>query len=223
MPLLVGAVIVGAAVIGVGTVWALGLGSSSGSGSQAAGSTSSASPAGSNAAATGGSGAASPSGSASASASGSAQSQAQAVDGLLNESNTDRNQVVSAVQAVAACSSPASVAAAASSLQQAAADRQNLISKLGQLGVSALPNGTALQQLLTKAENESLSADQGYASWAGAMSNGGCQPGKVTQTSDYQAAGASSAQATTDKKAFVLQWDPIASQYGLHPWTENEL
>ncbi|WP_037604992.1 hypothetical protein [Streptacidiphilus rugosus] len=223
LPLLVTLVVVVAALLGVGAVWGLGLGRSPSTPSTGAAGAPTASTAGSAPA-----GPASPSAANSASASPSetstagATSQAQAVDAVLSQSSSDRRQVASAASDASGCTN---LSAAQSAFRTAASDRQSLATKIGGLDVSQLPNGAAMMQSLAKAEQESASADNSFAAWAGTLISSGCTaPGPApTNGSDYQAAIASSQQASTDKQNFVAQWNAIAGQYQLHQWTKDDI
>jgi len=167
-----------------------------------------------------------PSASASASAStgsGSAQSEAAAVDQLLGQSSSSRQQVIDAVAQVSQCSDPASVAAAQTALTQAAASRQALVTRLGALDMSQVQGGAQAVQVLSKAWSESATADSDYAAWAGAMSHGGCSPNSAQPDSDYADAGTQSGDATNDKNTFIDLWTPIAMQYGLPTRTADAI
>jgi hypothetical protein len=229
-PLLVLAVIVAAALLGGLAVWGLGLGSSSkhtaargatpkvgasagGSTAPGSGGTSGSGP---------GSGSAAPSGSASAGA-GGGQAEASAVDQLLAQSSSSRQQVIDAVAAVAQCTSPAAVAAAQTTLTQAATARQALVTQLGGLSMAQVPGGAAAVQVLSKAWTESAAADTDYAAWAGDLADGGCTAGNAPQNSDFENGGTQSGLATTDKNTFIDLWTPIAMQYGLPTRTADAI
>jgi len=68
----------------------------------------------------------------------------------------------------------------------------------------------------------SIKADQDYAQWAQDEISDGCT---VNNQSDpnAQAAAGPDAQATTDKKAFVSLWNPIATHDGLSAYQWNQL
>ena len=155
--------------------------------------------------------------------SGSAQSEAAAVDQLLGQSASSRQQVIDAVAQVSQCGDPASVAAAQTALAQAAASRQALVTRLGALDMSQVQGGAQAVQILSKAWSESATADSDYAAWAGAMSHGGCSPNSAQPDSDYADAGAQSGAATNDKNTFIDLWTPIAMQYGLPTRTADAI
>ncbi|QMU75682.1 hypothetical protein GXW83_07955 [Streptacidiphilus sp. PB12-B1b] len=231
-PLLVAAVIVAAALLGGVAVWALGPSGSSGhpaaSGSRppvgaATGSApAQGSPGAPGGAPGGGSGSAAPSGSANASP-GGGQAEAAAVDQLLAQSSSSRQQVVDAVAAAAQCATPADVSAAQTALTQAASARQALVSRLDALDVTQVPGGAAAVQVLAKAWTESAAADTAYAAWAGDLAASGCTPGNAPQNADYANGGTQSGLATTDKNTFIDLWTPIAMQYGLPTRTADAI
>ena len=168
----------------------------------------------------------SPSASASANPSASStagRSQAAAVDQLLAESSSSRQQVIDAVAQVSQCNDPGSVAAAQTALNQAAASRQSLVTQLDALDVSQVSGGAQAVQVLSRAWSESATADSDYAHWAGAMTGNGCTPGNAPQNADYSNAANQSGLATTDKNTFIDLWTPIAMQYGLPTRTADAI
>jgi hypothetical protein len=166
-------------------------------------------------------GAAAPSGgTASSQAAQPAQEQAaQGLAGLLTQSVTDRSSIVAAVGDVSQCGP--NLHQDPQTFQAAVASRQNLLNRLASLpGRSALPANTLAA--LTSAWQNSIKADQDYAQWAQDEISSGCTS---TNASDphAQAAAGPDAQATTDKKAFVNGWNPIATRYGLPTYQWNQL
>jgi len=106
-------------------------------------------------------------------------------------------------------------------LESAAASRQLLLSQLASLpGRSALPG--QMLQALAGAWLASATADRDFARWAQDELSQGCTQNDQADP-NFQAATAPDAQATTDKKAFVNLWNPIAAQYGLTSYTWNQL
>lgn len=149
----------------------------------------------------------------------SAQQAAASLAGLLAQSVTDRSTTVNAVNNVSECG-PA-LSQAPQVLESAAAARQRLLSQLASLpGRSAL-SGQMLQAL-TGAWQASATADQNFARWAQDELSQGCTQNDQADP-NFQAAAAPDAQATTDKKAFVNLWNPVAARYGLTSYTWNQL
>jgi hypothetical protein len=140
------------------------------------------------------------------------------LEGLLSQSTSDRAAIAAAVNDVTSCGPLLS--ADRQIFQQAAASRQSLINELTSLGLKRyLP--TALLSDLTGAWQASEQADLDYAEWAGDQNTNGCTPNDQTDPG-FQAASTPDDEATTDKKAFVSLWNPIASEYGLtnYEWTQ---
>ncbi len=106
-------------------------------------------------------------------------------------------------------------------LDSAAAARQRLLSQLTSLpGRSAL-SGQMLQAL-TGAWLASATADRDFAQWAQDELSHGCTQNDQADP-NFQAAAGPDAQATTDKKAFVNLWNPVAAKYGLTSYLWNQL
>jgi hypothetical protein len=149
----------------------------------------------------------------------SAQQAAASLAGLLAQSATDRSSAVNAVISVSQCGP--TLSKDPQILETAAAARQPLLSQLGSLpGRSALPG--QMLQVLTGAWQASATADRDFAQWAQDELSKGCTQNDQADP-NFQAAAAPDAQATTDKKAFVKLWNPIAAQYGLTSYLWSQL
>jgi hypothetical protein len=149
----------------------------------------------------------------------SAQQAAASLAGLLAQSVTDRSSTVNAVNGISQCGPTLSQDPQV--LESAAAGRQRLLSQLASLpGRSALSE--RMLQALTGAWLASATADRDFAQWAQDELSQGCTQNDQADP-NFQAATAPDAQATTDKKAFVNLWNPIAAQYGLTSYTWNQL
>lgn len=149
----------------------------------------------------------------------SAQQAAASLAGLLAQSATDRSSAVNAVNSVSQCGP--TLSKDPQILETAAAARQRVLSQLGSLpGRSALPG--QMLQVLTGAWQASVTADRDFAQWAQDELSKGCTQNDRADP-NFQAAAAPDAQATTDKKAFVSLWNPIAAQYGLTSYLWNQL
>jgi hypothetical protein len=144
---------------------------------------------------------------------------ATALAALLSQSASDRSAINQAYNDVSACGP--SLSQDQQTFQQAATNRQNLISKLGQLsGAQTLPAGMMTD--LTAAWQASMQADQDYARWAGDQSTNGCTQQAYSDPA-YTAAAAPNQQATNNKTAFIALWNPLAQQYGLATYTQGTL
>jgi hypothetical protein len=164
-------------------------------------------------------GPASPSAPASSPASGSSQQQAATrLAALLSSSVSDRAAIDDAYNDVMNCGP--NLSQDAGTFQQAVTSRQQLLSQLnGMPGASALP--ASMISSLSQAWQASISADQDFAAWAQDEASG-CTPND-TANANYQAANGPDSQATTFKTAFVGQWNPIATQYGLQTYQQDQL
>lgn len=149
----------------------------------------------------------------------SEQAAAQNLAALLAKSVSDRSAITSAVTDVNRCG--ANLSGDASVFRQAASSRQQLLGQLAQLpGRAALP--VKLIQDLTGAWQASQQADKDFAAWAGDENTSGCTPDD-SANANYQAATGPDNQATADKHAFVSEWNPIASRYGLPAYQWNKI
>ena len=157
--------------------------------------------------------------SASSSAHISERQAATSLAGLLRQSVADRSSIKAAVSDVNQCGP--SLNQDPQMFQSAATSHQQLLSQLSSLpGRSALP--AAMLQSLTSAWQASAAADKDLGQWAQDEVSNGCTQNDQADT-NFQAAVGPDGQATTEKKAFVSQWDSIASQYGLTTYQWNQL
>jgi hypothetical protein len=164
--------------------------------------------------------AATPSSAAATPSSPSAQQAAASLAGLLAQSVTDRGSIVNAVNSISKCGPTLSQDPQV--LESAAASRQRLLSQLASLpGRSALP--AQMLQALTGAWQASATADRDFAQWAQDELSKGCTQNDEADPNFQAAVDTPDAQATTDKKAFVSLWNPIAAQYGLTTYRWNQL
>ena len=76
---------------------------------------------------------------------------------------------------------------------------------------------------LTSAWQNSIKADRDFAHWAQDEISGGCTSGNQSADPHAQAAAGPDALATTGKQAFVGQWNPVATRYGLPTYRWNQL
>jgi hypothetical protein len=168
-----------------------------------------------------GSGSSAGSGSASSPAtSGSAAARQQGagdLSKLLAQSVSDRGAINDAYNDVASCGP--TLAQDQGTFQQAATSRQALLSQLGSMpDAAALP--ASMISSLTQAWTASIKADQDFAAWAADESTS-CTPNG--SDAHLSAATVPDNQATQDKTAFVGSWNPIAQQYGLATYAQDQL
>jgi hypothetical protein len=147
--------------------------------------------------------------------------QASALDALLDKSASGRSLVGPAVLGLSACDGSTDPSTAASSVEQAMQNRQDLLAALDPVAVDALPNGSALKDLLREAWSESLTADRLYLEWARAIAAGGpCNPSAPSKSS----ADAASSRASQAKTSFVSAWNSdVAGPLHLVPRQEKDL
>ena len=156
---------------------------------------------------------------ATSSASSPQQEAADSLATLLGQSISDRSTVNDAYNDVMQCGP--NLNQDVQTFQDAVTSRQRLMSQLTDLpSQAALPQ--AMLQDLSGAWQASAQADGDYAEWAQDQVSGGCT---VNSTSDpnYAAANDPNIQATTDKTAFTSLWNPLAAQYGLTEYQQNNL
>ncbi|WP_327189731.1 hypothetical protein [Streptomyces xinghaiensis] len=140
--------------------------------------------------------------------------QAEALDALLADSNNSREAVIKAVQNIGACKN---LPKAASDLRDAAKQRNELVTRLGEISVDRLPEHASLTASLTSAWKASAAADNHYAAWADqvASGKGGCKGGKAKVTGQTAKGNTASGRATEAKKKAAALWNPIAKEHGL--------
>jgi hypothetical protein len=153
--------------------------------------------------------------------SGSLSSQQQAADSLaalLNQSVGDRNSVNGAFQDVMQCGP--NLDQDAQVFRSSATSRQRLLQQLAGMPSRAELPGQMLQAL-TGAWQASVEADNDFAAWAQDQASSGCVPNQPDPY--FQAAAGPDLRATADKKAFLQLWNPLAVQYSLATYQQNEL
>jgi hypothetical protein len=145
------------------------------------------------------------------------QTGASNLSKLLAQSVSDRGAINSAYNDVASCGPSRSQDQA--TFQQGVTSRQQLLSQLGSMtDASALP--ASMISSLTQAWTASIKADQDFAAWAGDES-ASCTPNG--SDANLSAATVPDNQATRDKTSFVASWNPIATQYGLPTYAQDQL
>jgi hypothetical protein len=151
----------------------------------------------------------------------SATQEAEKINFLLSQSSNDRNAIVSATNDISNCGN---LSQDETTLNNAAQSRQLLLNELPKLQISQLPGSSQLIAALTTAWQASKASDTSYAGWAGDLIQSGCTPGQGGQNdSNWQAAQASDAQATSAKTQSASLWAPIATAYGLPQYTYSQL
>jgi hypothetical protein len=156
---------------------------------------------------------------ATATATASEQQAAESLASLLAQSVADRTAIDHAYDDVKGCGPDLS--ADAQVFENAAASRQQLISRLADLPFrSALP--PQMLQELSGAWQASATADSDYAQWALDEGTGTCVPDDASDP-NFQAASGPNEQATQDKLAFTRLWNQLADSYGLTRYGQGQL
>jgi hypothetical protein len=163
---------------------------------------------------------ASPSASASASSTAVTEHQAATtVAGMLASSVSDRTAIDDAYNDVDSCGPNLNGDAAV--FTRAASSRRAMLASLDSMpGRSALP--AALISDLANAWQASITADQGFAGWANDEVTQGCVRDD-TLDPGYQATVTPDNEANQYKTAFVAQWNPIATSFGLTTYQQSQL
>ena len=99
--------------------------------------------------------------------------------------------------------------------------RSSELNQVETLQFDKLPNGATLKSQLMSALQVSLQIDNDYLSWAKQQQSSGCAYG--FNNTYYNNATAEDNTATNDKQAFLNNWDPIASQYGLEQFSAGQI
>jgi hypothetical protein len=147
------------------------------------------------------------------------QRAASAVAGMLASSVTDRTAIDSAFDDVDSCGP--NLVGDAAVFNGAASSRRALLASLATMpGRSALP--PALVGDLAKAWQASITADQGFATWADDEVSEGCVKDD-TNDPGYQATITPDSVATEYKTDFAAEWNPIATRYGLTTYQQSQL
>ena len=147
-----------------------------------------------------------------------AETQASQVNNVLNASSSTRGTLVSAVAEVSDCSD---VSGAVAAIENVIPQRASELKQASALATSDLPGGAALKSNLISAMRNSLQADKDFLTWAQQMNTGCTSPAALT--SAYHDGLTASKAAVAAKDNFLQLWNPIASQQGLPPRTEDEI
>ncbi|MEU3599776.1 hypothetical protein ABZ714_13770 [Streptomyces sp. NPDC006798] len=140
--------------------------------------------------------------------------QAEALDRLLADSNSSRAAVVRSVANIRKCTN---LDQAASDLRSAAEQRRTMVARLQSLPVDKLPRNGELTASLIRAWNSSAAADDHYAAWAEQVKNGkkGCQDGRARSTKRAVEGNRASGDATAAKRQASGMWNAIAKDFDL--------
>ncbi|MFD8411856.1 hypothetical protein ACFV2Q_08840 [Streptomyces sp. NPDC059650] len=154
-----------------------------------------------------------------------ARSQAIQLDKLLADSNDSRSSVIKAVDDIKSCRN---LDTAASDLRDAARQREELVTRLQDVKIDQLPNNARLSAALNKAWKASADADNSYAAWADDLAGEkgdkkGCKDGRARNTDDASDGNKSSGEATRAKETAAPLWNTIAAKYNLTKRDKSQL
>lgn len=147
------------------------------------------------------------------------KAQAQALSDLIGEAGKGRQTVVNAVTWVGNCEK---LPEAQQALNDAAVQRDQLVTRLAALKTDQLTSGAQLSEQLKLAWEASAKADREYALWA-TDALAGCDKATTKDNAHNKLANAASGQATTAKKQASALWNAIATQTGLPTKTNTDL
>lgn len=145
--------------------------------------------------------------------------EAATVTGLLQQAQTVRQSVVSAVQDASNCGD---LSSDQQTLASAASQRTTLASTASDTPVDALSGASDVPRELSQALSDSASADQDFVAWISDLESS-CNSATATDDPQYRQAESESGQATQDKQNFLATWNPIASQYGQPAFAESDI
>lgn len=149
------------------------------------------------------------------------EAQAKSLDSLLADSNNSREAVIRSVENIRKCED---LDTAAKDLRDAAKQRNELVTRLGELDIDQLPGHQKLASELTKAWKASASADDHYAAWADQVAGPrGCPDGAARSTGRQAKGNRASGDATAAKQKAAALWNPTARKYGLDERQPTEL
>ena len=129
--------------------------------------------------------------------------------------------MVTATQGVAACTLAPSKGI--SLMNQAISERRAVITRLGTLSVTTVPNGQQLLADFKRVLRQSIRADQGFIGWMQNIKTSGTCPVNTTADASYQAGLQASRQANSAKRSFLGLWNPLASRFGQPRYTASQI
>jgi hypothetical protein len=149
------------------------------------------------------------------------QSQVAQVTPQIRRSVSARATVVRATQRVGACAM--APGKGISQMNQAISERRAVITRLGTLSVTAVPNGQRLLADFKQVLQQSIRADQGFIGWMRDIQNSGtCQVNTMADAS-YRAGLRASRQANSAKRSFLGLWNPLARRFGQSRYTASQI
>jgi hypothetical protein len=147
-----------------------------------------------------------------------AQGEATAVNTLLTTGQNSSEALSSAATDAKNCASP-QLAADVDQIQAVRDQRQTELDQAQLLNTDDLPNGADLKSNLISALSLSLQSDGYYLTWAQSQA----QPATCADGSLPSEEPAADNRAHAPKDAFLRDWNPIASQYGLPTRSRSQM
>jgi hypothetical protein len=108
-------------------------------------------------------------------------------------------------------------------MNQAISERRAVITRLGALSVTAVPNGQRLLADFKQVLRQSIRADQGFIGWMQDIKSSGTCPVNTTTDASYQAGLQASRQANSAKRSFLGLWNPLASRFSQPRYTASQI
>ena len=152
---------------------------------------------------------------------GTQQTQVAQVTPQIRQSVSARATVVRATKGVGACRM--APAKGISQMNRAVSERRAVITRLGTLPVTAVPNGQRLLADFKQVLRQSIRADQGFIGWMRDIQNSGTCPVNTTADASYRAGLRASGQASSAKRSFLGLWNPLARRFGQPRYTASQI
>ena len=149
------------------------------------------------------------------------QTQVAQVTPQIRQSVSARAAVVTATRSVGACRM--APGQGISRMNRAISERRAVITRLGTLSVTAVPNGRRLLADFKQVLQQSIRADQGFTGWMRDIQNSGTCPLNTAADASYQAGLRASRQANSAKLSFLGLWNPLASRFGQPRYTASQI
>lgn len=148
-----------------------------------------------------------------------AQQEADNMYALVKQAKTLREDISAGVGKLRDCN----IAAAQSQINSTAQARQNAANQVATMPADKISGGSSLAGALKQAWQDSASSDANYAKAAADFASGGCSKKAVTDDANYQAATSGSGTSATDKATAASLWNTVMSKYNEPSITENDL
>jgi hypothetical protein len=152
---------------------------------------------------------------------GTEQAQVAQVTPQIRQSVSARATVVRATRGLGACRM--APGRGIRLMNQAISERRAVITRLGTLSMTAVPDGQRLLADFKQVLRRSIRADQGFMGWMRDIQNSGTCPVNTAADSSYRAGLQASRQANSAKHSFLGRWNPLASRFGQPRYTASRI